>query len=172
VSGAAVPASPEKFAEGVQAYDAGDYKKAYDIWVDCAQNDVAAMRNVALMLRKGEGVEKDPAKAREYLERAAKAGLPTAQADLGEMLLNGEGGPADPQEALPWLQLAAAASHPVAQYELGQMYEAGQVVPADLKLAKQYYAAAATHGVTAARDRLAVLNGHASSDTQAPSPAQ
>jgi TPR repeat protein len=156
---AAKPLPPEQFDEAVKAYDDGDYAKAFAIFKDRAKSDVAAMRNVALMLRKGEGVAQDPAAARQWMLRAAIAGLPTAQADLGEMLLDGEGGPPDPAAALPWLQLAATASHPIAQFQLGEIYEAGQVVPQDLKLAKQYYAAAATHGVKAARDRLAELNG-------------
>lgn len=161
------PPSPAKFDEGVKAYDAGNYAKAYAIFRNMADDDVGAMRNVALMLRKGEGVAKNPVGARKWMLRAAIAGLPTAQADLGEMLLNGEGGPPDPAAALPWLQLAATASHPIAQFQLGEIYEAGQVVPQDLKLAKQYYAAAATHGVTAARDRLAALNGMGDPSTAA-----
>lgn len=153
------PASQARFDEGVKAYDAGDYKTAFTIFKERAGDDVAAMRNVALMLRKGEGVAKDQAAARKWMLRAAFAGLPTAQADLGEMLLDGEGGPPDPAAALPWLQLAATASHPLAQFQLGEIYEAGQVVRQDLPLAKRYYAAAASHGVEAARDRLAALNG-------------
>jgi TPR repeat protein len=166
-------ADPVAFDAGVKAYDAGDYPRAYEIFRDLADNDVAAMRNVGLMLRKGEGVEKDPQGARKWLQRAAQAGLPTAQADLGEMLLNGEGGPPDPAAAMPWLELAATANHPIAQFQLGEIYEAGQVVPRDVKRAKQYYAAAATHGVTAARDRLAALNASEieTKSVNTPSPA-
>jgi TPR repeat protein len=154
------PPSPAQFDEGVKAYDAGDYKTAYAIFRSLADaDDTAATRNVGLMLRKGEGVEKDPVRAKRWLLRAALVGLPTAQADLGEMLLNGEGGAPDPAAALPWLQLAATANHPIAQFELGEIYEAGQAVPQDLKLARQYYAEAAASGVAAARDRLAALGG-------------
>ncbi len=166
-------ADPAAFDEGVKAYDAGDLEKAYEIFRDLADNDVAAMRNVALMLRKGEGVEKNPEGARKWMLRAAEAGLPTAQADLGEMLMNGEGGPADPAAALPWIQLAADANHPIAQFQLGEIYEAGQIVPRDLDKARKYYAAAADRGVTAARDRLAALNGTPEPGTpvSAPPPA-
>ena len=45
-------------------------------------------------------------------QRAAEAGLPTAQADLADMLLKGEAGPPDPKRALPLLEAAAAANHP------------------------------------------------------------
>jgi TPR repeat protein len=163
----ASPPSPEKFNAGVAAYDAGDYAKAYAIFLDCADDDVAAMRNVALMLRKGEGVAKDPAAARRWMLKAALTGMPTAEADLGEMLLNGEGGEPDPKAAMPWLDLAAEAGHPIAEFQLGEIYEAGQVVPQNLAKAKTYYAAAAAAGVTAAGDRLAALNGTAPGDTPA-----
>ena len=68
------------FGTGVEAYDAGDYPKAYKIWSGITDRDIAAMRNVAMMLRTGQGVQKDPAAAEAMFERAAEAGLPTAQA--------------------------------------------------------------------------------------------
>ena len=63
------------------------------------------MRNVGTMLRTGKGVEKNPKAAEAMLERAAEAGLFTAQADLGDMLLKGEAGPPDPKAAAPWLAM-------------------------------------------------------------------
>ena len=59
-------------------------------------DDIAAMRNVAMMLRQGLGTDKDPKGAEDLYQRAAEAGLPTAQADLADMLLKGEAGPPDP----------------------------------------------------------------------------
>src|SRR6478609_6101531 len=67
------------FDAGVAAYDAGDYPKAYKIWWDLRYEDIAAMRNLGMMLRKGQGVEKNPGEAKDMLLRAARAGLPTAQ---------------------------------------------------------------------------------------------
>jgi TPR repeat protein len=145
------------FDQGVAAYDGGHFEEAYKIWSSIEDQDVAAMRNVAMMLRKGEGVEKDSKKAEEFFLQAAEAGLPTAQADLADMLLKGEAGPADPKAALPLLQAAAAANHPLAQYELAQMYEAGDYVPKDLNVARHLYAEAAGHGMKEARERLAAL---------------
>jgi len=123
------------FDTGVAAYDSGDHEKAYKIWSGLIDQDVAAMRNVAMMLRKGDGVKKDPAAAEDMYRRAAEAGLPTAQADLADMLLHGEAGPPNPKAALPLLAAAAAANHPIAQYELAQMYETGQdgLVPKSLR---------------------------------------
>jgi uncharacterized protein len=147
------------FDSGVAAYDAGDYEKAFRIWWDLQYEDIAAMRNTAMMLRKGQGTAKDPKKAEEIFQRAAEAGLPTAQADLADMLLKGEAGPPDLERALPLLQAAAAANHPIAQYELGQLYETGAppLVPLNLEVARQLYAAAASHGMKEAAARVAFL---------------
>jgi TPR repeat protein len=147
------------FNAGVTAYDAGDYRKAFEIWWDLRYEDVAAMRNLGMMLRTGQGVVKDPKQAEELFLRAAQAGLPTAQADLADMLLKGEAGPPDLGAALPLLQAAAAAHHPVAQFELGELYETGAppLVPQNLEVARQLYAAAAEHGMKEAAERLRVV---------------
>lgn len=147
------------FDSGVTAYDAGNYEQAFKIWWDLQFEDVAAMRNVAMMLRKGQGVQRDPRQAEVIFERAARAGLATAQFDLADMLLKGEAGDPDPRAALPFLQSAAKANHPVAQFQLGQFYETGAngLVPVNLEFARQLYAAAAERGVKDAIDRLAVI---------------
>ena len=154
----------DTFDSGVAAYDAGDYAKAYRIWSGIDDDDLAAMRNVAMMRRQGLGTAKDPKGAEDMYLRAAEAGLPTAQADLADMLIRGEAGPPDPQRALPLLEAAAAANHPVAQYELAQFYEVGELVPKNLTVARNLYAAAASHGMKEAQARLDQLG-------PAPSPA-
>ena len=137
------------FAKGVAAYDAGDYQKAFQIWWELRFEDLAAMRNLGMMLRKGQGTAKDPKKAQEIYERAADVGMPTAQADLADMYLKGELGPPDMASALPLLARAAAAHHPGAQYQLGEFYETGAppFVPQDLEKARELYAAAAASGM-------------------------
>src|SRR3954463_11944591 len=97
------------FDDGVAAYDKGDYETAYRVWSSIDDDDLAAMRNVAMMRRNGQGTQKDPKGAEAMYLKAARAGLPTAQADLADMLLKGEAGPPDPKRALPLLQAAAAA---------------------------------------------------------------
>ena len=147
------------FNSGIAAYDAGDYEKAFKIWWELRYEDLAAMRNLGMMLRKGQGTEKDPQKAAEIYQRAAEAGLPTAQADLADMYLKGELGAPDLARALPLLEAAAAGNHPVAQYQLGQFYETGAppLVPQNLEIARQLYAAAASHGMPEAAARSAYL---------------
>jgi len=155
------------FDTGIAAYDAGDHARAYKIWSGIADQDLAAMRNVAMMLRKGDGVARNPAAAEDMYRRAAEGGLPTAQADLGEMLLRGEAGPPNPKAALPLLSAAAAANHPIAQYELAQLYETGQdgVVAKDLEAARRLYAAAAAHGMKDAAAKVQQLGPPAPSPT-------
>lgn len=145
------------FGSGVEAYDAGDYPRAYAIWSSIDDRDIAAMRNVGMMLRTGQGVAKDPKAAEDMFQRAADAGLPTAMADLADMLIKGEAGPPDAARALPLLQAAATANHPLAQYELGRFYETGTLVPQDDATARKLYAEAARHGLKDAADRLAAL---------------
>jgi TPR repeat protein len=156
------------FDAGVAAYDAGDYEKAFKTWWDLRYEDLAAMRNLGMMLRKGQGTEKDPAKAEEIYQRAAEAGLPTAQADLADMYLKGEIGPPSLTRALPLLEAAAAANHPVAQYQLGELYETGAppLVPQNLDTARQLYAAAAQHGMKEAAARAAFLGPPAAPPVQ------
>jgi TPR repeat protein len=170
------PANPlagdqETFDRAAAEYDAGRYENAYGMFLYLADhNDVAAMRNVALMKRKGLGCERDPEGARNYLKQAAEGGLATAAADLADMLLNGEGGPADPKGALHWLKLAAAARHPRAEYELAQMYETGNLVPKDIQTAESLYEDAAGAGMKEAYTRLTALKagGLQSSGSAAP----
>jgi uncharacterized protein len=147
------------FDQGLAAYDAGHYDEAFQIFHSIDEEDVAAMRNEGLMLRKGQGTPKDPKAAEDMLARAAEAGLPTAQYDLAEMLLNGEAGPPDPKAALPWLTQAAAAHHPIAEYRLGVLYEEGTAVDKNIGFARTLYADAAARGVPEAKDRLAKLGG-------------
>ena len=154
------PLDQKKFDTAAAAYDAKDYDTAYKLFTELADEyDVAAMRNVALMTRDGLGCEKDPQRAEDMMEEAAKRGLPTAQYDLGEMLLTGAAGDPDRKAALPWLELAATAGHPIAQYRLAQLYEEGEVLPKDEGAATLLYAESARHGYDPALKRLMAIKG-------------
>jgi uncharacterized protein len=154
-----------EFATGVTAYDAGDYEKAFKIWWELRFEDLAAMRNLGMMLRKGIGTAKNPKRAEEIYLRAAEVGMPTAQADLADMYIKGDLGPPDMTAALPLLARAAAANHPGAQYQLGEFYETGAppYVPKDLEKARELYAAAAAAGMPEAIARSQFLGPPAAS---------
>jgi len=151
------PSKPT-FEKGLAAYDAGSYEDAYKIFSSIEDVDVAAMRNVAFMRRHGQGTKRDPKGAEEMYERAARAGLPTAQADLGEMLMNGEAGKPDPARAAVWLALASSAHHPIAEFELAELFETGTGVQQDLGQARKLYVDAVARGVPGAKERLASLD--------------
>lgn len=169
------------FAIGVAAYDAGDFEKAFKAWWELRFEDLAAMRNLGMMLRKGIGTEKNPKRAEEVYLRAAEVGMPTAQADLADMYIKGDLGPPDMAAALPLLARAAAANHPGAQFQLGEFYETGAppLVPKDLEKAKELYAAAAQSGMPEAIARSQFLGPPAAqaaaasaSGAPAPPPSQ
>jgi TPR repeat protein len=156
------PGDQAMFNQGATYYDHGDYTHAYQMFYYLAEHDdIAAMRNVALMKRKGQGTTRDPRGAMEYLKEAADAGLPTAQSDLADMLLNGEAGPPDPESAMQWLEAAAKAHHPIAEFRLAEIYERGQVVPRDVARAEELYTDAAARGVPQAAQRLELLKSGA-----------
>lgn len=159
----------EEFDRGLKAYDARQYPTAFQIWWQIKDQDLAAMRNVALMLRKGLGTPKDPRKAEAILRTAAATGMPNAQVDLAEMYLNGEAGPPQPQRALPLLKRAADAGHPLGQYLLGQMYEEGNAVPKDINRAAELYISSARSGLQEARERLASLDEDRTAKRASPS---
>lgn len=65
-----------------------------------------AQELMGIMLRQGQGIEKNPQKAFEYLSEAANANRPLAQHHLGSMYYQGDGAPADSIMALMWIQIA------------------------------------------------------------------
>ncbi len=146
------------FAAGVEAYDGGDFTKAFAEWLPLArQGDPAAERNIGHMYRLGRGVERDPAEAVKWYRRAAEKGLARAQANLANMYLAGEGVPRDYGAAARWLYLAAVQGHVIAQYNLGQMYLSGLGVRKDPVRAMAWYNLAAKAGYQKALDKLSLL---------------
>ncbi len=146
------------FDKAVAAYDAGEHETAFTIWRRLAdQTDLAAMRNVAYMLRNGIGVTQDLRKARRYYRRAAELGYPAAMVNLGQMILEGEGGKADPKSAARYFYRAARLGSHHGQFHLARLLETGNGVGQDIDAAFAYYQAAASLGhedAIAAVDRL------------------
>jgi hypothetical protein len=153
-----LPPPSERFREGVTAYDKGDYATAFKIWLPLAQQaNLAAMRNVALLLRTGKGVTRDPTRALWFYEEAGSKGFALAQVNAAFMHLEGDGVPKNLEAAAFWFHAAARAGSPIAQYNLAVMYERGTGVEKDLGRALGWYALAARSGSQLAIDRLAKL---------------
>ncbi len=79
------------------------------------------------------------AKARYWLERAAKAGFDTAQLDMGIWLVNGIAGEKDYEGGFNWLKVAANRGNVVAQNRLAHLYiNALGTKPDPIQAAKWY----------------------------------
>lgn len=149
-----------RFERGVAAYDAGDFGTAYDIWSELAEeDDLAAMRNTAQLLRQGKGVEKNPERAFRLYKEAAEKGLVTAMANVGDMYLAGEGVEKDVRGAVEWYARAATAGLSLAQAKLADLYEQGVGVERDPARARALLERAARNGYAPAQAKLAALNG-------------
>ncbi|MGV8998342.1 MAG: tetratricopeptide repeat protein [Parvibaculaceae bacterium] len=152
------PPQSELFRRGVEAYDKGDFETAFKIWLPLAQQaDLAAMRNVGLMLREGKGTARDPKRALWFYEEAGSKGYTLAQINAAFMHLNGDGVPKDPEAAAFWFHAASLAGSGIAQYNLAVLYERGTGVEKNMGMALGWYALATQNGNKLAVERLKKL---------------
>ena len=103
------------------------------------------------------GLPRDAAKARQWAERSARAGMPLGMYNLGLWLFQGTGGPVDMPQAAMWFRKAADLGLGNAQYNLARLYENGYGVPQNPSQAYMWYLIAANGGDKEARgdaDRL------------------
>ncbi len=98
------------FAEGLAAFDGGDLRTAYEIWLPLAgAGETSAQVALAGLLEAGgPGVARDLPTAVEWYRRGARNGDAVAQMNLAEFLAQGLGVPRDQVRALAWFSLAAA----------------------------------------------------------------
>jgi TPR repeat protein len=97
------------------------------------------------------GAEKDLAKARDLMTKAARAGLDTAQIDLATGLAEGTFGEPDYGEAFTWMRRAAEAGNAVAAVRLAKLVMYGLGVEGDPVKAAAWYIRAKRAGL---RDEL------------------
>ncbi len=97
------------FADGLSAYDGGDYETALAEWLALAEaGDAQAQAAIAGLYRYGQGVDRDQARAAGWYLKAARQGEVNAQLNLGDMYASGAGVGRDLVRAYLWLSLAAA----------------------------------------------------------------
>ncbi len=96
------------FAEGLAAYDGGDYRTAFEEWRALAEaGDPIAQTALAGLYLDGYGTPADPAQALRWYRRAAEQGDAVAQQNLGDLYARGLGAGRDLVSAYVWLSLAA-----------------------------------------------------------------
>jgi len=104
----AVTAYPGYFPDAVEAYDRGDYKTAYGIWKELAdQGDAHAQNSLGTMYAEGKGVPQDYAEAVKWYRKSAEQGHAAAGFNLALKYGKGQGVPQDYAEAVMWYRRAA-----------------------------------------------------------------
>lgn len=127
-------------------------------WYDLAAKggDPSAMEELANLLMVGEGVQKDPDRARSLLEQAVAKGRRSAAYALGLIHL-GDGSDGDLIKASEAFKVAADAGNSDAQYALATMYLDGQGMPRDLVMAGRMMGQAAKAGHVGAQVEYAIM---------------
>jgi TonB family protein len=113
-------------------------------WLETAGNlgDGLSLERLSLYHERGLLGEPNAGLARDYLQRAATAGLASAQYSLGRQLARGREGPADLAAAAVWYRKAAAQNHVEATNRLADLLRkgippAGPDFPEALKWSRQ-----------------------------------
>lgn len=133
--------------DGHTAFDAKQYKKAFEIWKPLSdKGDPDAQYNLALLYMNGLGVEKNDRLALKLFTLAAQQGMADAQYNAGVMFYTGKGVYPNQKTAVAWWELAAAKGHPNAQNNLAGMYAFGYGVGKDVNKAIKWWQAAAEQG--------------------------
>jgi TPR repeat protein len=174
----AASAPADEFADGMAAFDRGDFSAAHQQLMLLAERDDArAAIVVAGDFYVGWGVPANDAKAEEWRVRAksiaspadfgplitrwrsmAAAGDAAAQVMLGSAYYAGFGLPMDSSEAVKWIRAAAEQGHVRGQFALAELYLAGDGVSRDVPEAIKWLRLAAGQGDASAQLRLEMLN--------------
>jgi len=101
--------SAASLAEGLAAFDAGDYRTAYDHWRALAEagNPQAQVALAGLLESGGSGIARNVEAAAGWYREAAMAGDAVAQMNLAQLYAEGRGVRQDRICALAWFTLAA-----------------------------------------------------------------
>jgi uncharacterized protein len=116
----------------------------------------------------GDGVAKDPVRARVNYEEAATRKHAPAYNSLGLLYLKGQGVVADANKAKAYFEQAVAANDAWGCNNLAVMYEQGWGTPRDIAQARNYYQQAVGLGLDVAAKNLERLKAITSSTTPAP----
>lgn len=122
----------EKDYAGGNSYDINQAIKYYNMAAEL--NNLNATYSLGLMHKSGDGVLKNPTKAKEYLTKSAEGGLNTAQYELAMLYKDAN----DLQTAFKWFEKSAQNEYAPAQYELGLMYYYGKGVTKNNKTAANW----------------------------------
>jgi len=132
------------FADALQAFDSGDFKKAHKLWlIEAEKGDAASQVKLGIMYNLGKGVPQDYQESVKWLRLAVEQGDAHAQYNLGLMYLNGYGVNQSYADAYAWWVVASANGSESARGNM-KAAQGGQMTPKQIEkgqqLAKQLWA--------------------------------
>jgi len=143
---------------GLNAYNSGDFKAAYNFTIPLAhQGNTDAKNLLGMMYELGKGVPVNLGRSVAYYRQAAEQGNRYAQYNLAVSFDAGTGVPQNYREAVKWFRQAAKQGVSSAQYDLAVMLEQGRGTKKDLPKAADWYVKAAKQGHMQAQNNLAWL---------------
>jgi len=110
---------------GMNAYEAGKHKEAYEYLIQDDTNPKCAFA-LGVIYYNGEGVERDFKKSTHYYSIAAEAGIVPAQVSAGFAYANAMGVPEDFEKAAYFLKPACEAGEASAKVTLAEIYAMGK----------------------------------------------
>lgn len=122
-----------------------DYETFYEEALKSAESgDSAGMSLVASAYLTGRGIERDPAQANLWFEKAAEAGDVNSQNNVALRILANPASTEDEKEkGLYWLEKAASNGHPDSALRLGMLYMTGSNVTKDTESGVKFLRTAA-----------------------------
>lgn len=126
----------------------GDPERAAGFFRQAAQGgDIDATYSLAVLYRRGLGVEKDDEKATTLLKQAADEYHLGAMVEYAIALFNGVGTPKDEKASAQYFIRAAWKNSPVAQNRLARLYASGRGVKRDMIQAMTWHIIARAGGI-------------------------
>ena len=105
-------AARDAYGQGLTAYRAGQYPKAYRLLLPLAKkSDARAMYLIGILYQTGRGVPQDDPAAAGWLEASAKLGNASGQYALARMMIEGRGVDKSREKGIALMQSAAAQGH-------------------------------------------------------------
>lgn len=143
------------FETGWQAYQNGDFRRAFNEWRPLAEKgDKRAQFNIGVLYDDGKALPEDRSKALDWWTKAAEQGGAQAQHNIGLAYLAGTGVRQDHAQAFFWLKKAAGQGLMRSQYALGRMFDYGFGVEKDPGEAAKWVGMAAERGFDKAQYNL------------------
>ena len=145
-------ATADRLADGIAAYEAEDYERAYELLRPLAEEgDADAQYYVGRMYGFGRGVAKDVQRAFDLHHDAAGIGQTNSMRVLGYTYLNGVTAEGltieqDHEKAAYWYRKAAEAGDAKAQRSMGLLYKRGEGVERDYAQAMEWFRRGAEQG--------------------------